>query len=286
MGIYRPSKRLFIILILFGFLFVSCIPGQNPDAQDWPDDDDIATMIALTLTQLSEEGSSVNQGGESQEEGEPTLIFNLEGIFSEEPTMDHEAIIVVSETPESSPEQEQGSDEGDPIATVTPPVTPSADPTSTHTVVVVTSTQEPQNLAGIPGFDAGELVDSLVGFGFVCSMPEDRIGGSYNRQCDFTTEDYQYVVKVWGQTERSIDLIEASAFYFGSMDYTDLTAVIFGIISEISYENALPQEAKEWVYNKIDVIQIVGDESVDEFGGVRYHIYALPSAQVLEIGRK
>ena len=90
---------------------------------------------------------------------------------------------------------------------------------------------------------------------------------------------------MWGSTPDTVDLIEAAAFYFGDLDYSNLTSVVFGMIVEIPYDGADPESARAWVEATIPDIQEIGDEALTDFGGVRYYLYAFPSAHVLEIGR-
>ena len=285
------SSKLFVLLLIVSSLFfVSCSSGQSPESQDWPDDDDIATMIALTLTQRAEDGSqSMDLDTDIQGEADPTLEYNFGDILSEESTVDENGDDEPSGTPEEEVEDVQGEDAIEPSASATSTEESTIDVSLTPTPTQVRVTEEneqPQDPAGIPGFLATELVERLSGFGFDCPVPDDPVDGVYTRQCAFATEDYQYVVTFWGRAANSIDLIETTAFYFGSLDYTDLTAVIFEIIAEILYNGADPQQAKEWINDTVDEIQLIGDEAFDEFGGVRYYIYAIPSAQVLEIGSR
>ena len=282
MRIEMSSKLFGLLLIVSGLFFVSCSSGQSPESQDWPDDDDIATIIALTLTQRAEDGSqSMDSDTDIRGEADPTLEYNFGDILLEESTVDENR----DDEPSITPGEDVNEPSASPTSTEESAIEVSLTPSPTRERVTEEN-EQPQDPAGIPGFSAAELVERLNGFGFDCPMPEDPVEGVYNRQCAFATEDYQYIVTFWGRTANSIDLIETTAFYFGSLDYTDLTAVIFEIIAEISYNGADPEQAKEWINDNVDEIQLIGDEAFDEFGGVRYYIYAIPSAQVLEIGSR
>ena len=137
---------------------------------------------------------------------------------------------------------------------------------------------------GIPGLIVSDLVDRLFEFGFDCSAPEiqDR---HHIRYCNFETSEYQYSVTIWGSTPDTVDLIEAAAFYFGNLDYSSLTSVVFEMIAEVPYAGAVPENAGDWVEVTIPDILKIGDEALTDFGGVRYYLYAFPSAHMFEIGR-
>lgn len=150
--------------------------------------------------------------------------------------------------------------------------------------------QEPTQPAGgyqasLPGLSPIVLISQIEGYGFTCTLPEvnsERI----TQYCDLTTDDYQFTVTIWGKTSESVDLVEAVAFYYGDLeDYTGLTAAIFGNIAGLKYQNSVPAQAKTWVQQAIPSILNAGDEAANTFGGIHYYIYAMPSIQVLEIGR-
>ncbi|MEI7990051.1 MAG: hypothetical protein WCI88_13525 [Chloroflexota bacterium] len=140
-------------------------------------------------------------------------------------------------------------------------------------------------LASLPGLSPSEVVSLIEGYGFDCTLPELN-NKRTTQYCDLTTDEYQFTVSIWGKTAESVDLIEAVAFYYGELeDYSDLTAVIFGNIGGLSYQNSVTQKAKTWVQETIPSVQNSGDEAINIFGGVHYYIYAMPSIQVLEIGK-
>ena len=125
----------------------------------------------------------------------------------------------------------------------------------------------------------------LEGYGFTCATPED-LNEQVIWYCDLVTDEYQFSVTSWGATAEAIDLIEAAAFYYGDLDdYSDLTAVLFGQIAEVPYQGSTPDQARNWVEGTIVSVKDAGVEALNAFGGVRYYVYALPSSQVLEIGR-
>jgi hypothetical protein len=137
---------------------------------------------------------------------------------------------------------------------------------------------------GIPGLNASDLVDRLFEFGFDCSAPEIQ-GEHHIRYCNFETSEYQFSVTIWGSTPDTVDLIEAAAFYFGDLDYSGLTSIVFEMIAEVPYDGADPESAGAWLEATIPEIQNIGDEALTDFGGVRYYLYAFPSAHMFEIGR-
>ncbi len=299
-------KDCIAFFILFGLLLVSCSPVSDLETQGWPDNNDIATMISLTLTQRAERvlrntPQPGEQVSESQENGEETAVVNpdemvfWEKIATENASNDREVNEDLNESPDQDLSDGQEVTGTAQFVTATPTLENSG---YQQTVVVTLTATEPsevqveeeneptEEVAGIPGFRALVLVEKLIGFGFDCPEFDEQGEGAYKQQCVFGTEDYQLVVTIWGRTAESIDLIETTVFYFGNMDYTDLTSVFFEIIADISYDGAVPEDAKEWVSSKVEVIKSFGDEAFDEFGGVRYYIYALPSGQVFEIGRK
>jgi len=137
---------------------------------------------------------------------------------------------------------------------------------------------------GLPGLSPLDVVFQVEGYGFACALPE-QVNSWVTWRCDQTTDDYQLTITIWGSTPETMDMIEASAFYYGELaDYSDLTAVIFGQIAGLPYEGSSPDLASSWVQQTIPLVQNTGDEALNTFGGVRYHIYALPSSQILEIG--
>jgi hypothetical protein len=146
-----------------------------------------------------------------------------------------------------------------------------------------TQTEESTYVQGIPGLNVSDLMKILVEFGFDCTQEEIQ-GDSLVMKCNFESPEYQYVITFWGDTAEAVNLIEAIAYYYGDLDYSDLTSIIFGMIAEISYVDATPENASTWIQQTIPSIQIIGDEAISNFGGIRYHLYAFPSAQVLEIG--
>jgi hypothetical protein len=128
------------------------------------------------------------------------------------------------------------------------------------------------------------IVDRLQGYGFSCAQ-EQIESGKFVWHCKYETPEYQFSVNIWGDSPETVDLVEAIAFYYGDLaDYSDLTSVIFGLIAEAPYAGATPENARQWVEQAIPGMQMVGDEALTSFAGVRYYIYALPSSHVLEIG--
>jgi hypothetical protein len=286
-------------LLFFGLMLASCSPVPTLDAQDWPDDDDIATWIALTLTQRFEDGQQVTPQPEGQipvdqtVEGEPGLGDSDDAIFVGTHTQD----VLPSRTDESMGNGQAVDETETPInATPTDVATLTPVPEETQQLLTETPTlrvtdtpiptedRAPDIIAGIPGFNALDLVERLAGYGFVCPGEVNPSGISHEEMCVFDSEEFRFEVTVWGRGAESIDLVEAAVFYFGDLDYSSFVSVLFEAVAEISYDGSVQDEAKDWVIEKISEIQYIGDEAVDEFGGVRYYIYALLSAQVLEIG--
>jgi hypothetical protein len=138
-------------------------------------------------------------------------------------------------------------------------------------------------LQGIPGLERGVVLQRLVGIGFECSQPYAQENMILS-ECKYGTSDFLYTVSIWGSTDESVDLVEAVGFYFGDLDYTELTSIIFEMLAEASYQGAEPGEVGEWIIETLPDIQVIGDESITYFRGIRYYLYAFPSAQVLEIG--
>jgi hypothetical protein len=264
-GLFMSGKLCVGLVLILGFFFSSCSPGGGPAGTDWPGENDIATMISITLTHLADvqlqstpqpaDQGLGNQGSQDLGSGVAQEAENQVAESAEE-----------WDLPQDSPEnardgQAQGSSQGD----------------SGEERSVVP--------AGIPGFNAKELVVRLAEFGFECPESQDQVA-PLQWECVFETEDFRFEISIWGSSIDEIDLVEATAFYFGDLDYTGLTAVIFERVAEMSYENAQPGEAKGWVSVNLAQVLQIGDEAVTDFGGVRYSLYALPSMQVLEIGQQ
>jgi hypothetical protein len=282
-------------LLFFGLMLASCSPAPTLDAQDWPDDDDIATWIALTLTQRFEDGQQVTPQPEGQIPGDQTVEGELglgdsdgDAIFVGTRTQD----VLPSRTDESMGNGQAVDETETPIdATTLTPVPEETQKLLTETPTVrvtdtpmLTEDRAPDIIAGIPGFNALDLAEHLSGYGFDCPGEVNPSGISHEEMCVFDSEEFRFEVTVWGKGVESIDLVEAAVFYFGDLDYSSFVSVLFEAVAEISYDGSVPDEAKDWVIDKVSEIQQIGDEAVDEFGGVRYYIYALLSAQVLEIG--
>ena len=274
-----------VFLIIFGFLLASCSSAPELDAQEWPDDNDIATMIALTLTQRVKDGQQNTPQPDGQGTGE-----NRTG----EGDSDEDMLLGETMPQDTSTEENEQPVEETPTvgATETPTVEVTQQSVEETPTVMITETptatkeeETPVVLAGIPGFNALDLVERLVGFGFDCHEPLNPSEEDYQQRCVFDSDEFRFVVTMWGGMADSIDLVEAAALYFGDLDYSSFVSVIFEEVAEISYDGSTPDEAKDWVIGKVAEIKLIGDEAVDEFGGVRYYMYALPSTQVLEIGR-
>ena len=127
------------------------------------------------------------------------------------------------------------------------------------------------------------LAEQLVNIGFECSQPH-ILEGQIILGCSYETTDFLYTVSIRGSQPDTVDLIEAVAIYFGELDYTELTSIIFEIIGKTAYAGEVPEVAGEWIIETLPEIQVLGDESTQLFGGVRYHLFYFPGAHVLEIG--
>lgn len=136
----------------------------------------------------------------------------------------------------------------------------------------------------IPGLHPLDLTFRLESYGFTCATPA-LINERVTWRCDHVTDEYQFTVTAWGANTEVVDLIEAAAFYYGDLVYSDLTAVVFGQIAEVPYQGSASDLARDWVEGVIRTLQNSGEEALNNFGSVRYYVYAIPSAQVLEIGR-
>jgi hypothetical protein len=148
-----------------------------------------------------------------------------------------------------------------------------------------TDSPDASDQPGVPGLDPLDLIQQLEDYGFVCSPP-NPVKTNVAWRCDFVSADFTLLVTIWGKTAAMVDLIEAAAFYYGDLsDYSDLTAAVFGLIARSPYEGSTPDEAQMWAEQSIASVHESGDEAADVFGGVRYYVYALPSVQVMEIGR-
>jgi len=265
-------KYLFILLV--SFITLSC--SSNPDAGqvEYPDDDDVATIVAQTLTQraIGQPESTVEVDNPSQtSQGDPT----------QQPA----AGAVEADGTSDEPSSDEGSVDGNTGEDGT-----AGDLTGTDDEAVegeVTATPEPSadtNLnQGVPGLYVLDLLERLSGFGFDCTQPEEQ-DGIHVRECNYETSEYQFTVTIWGSTPDAVDLVEAAAFYFGDLDYAGLTSVIFELVAETPYEGATPEDAGAWVEETMPDILVVGDEATSVFGDVRFFLYAFPSAHVLEIG--
>ena len=177
-----------------------------------------------------------------------------------------------------------------PTETGTPTTTgtgePSVDPspeTATTGTPQATPTEEDTLEAGVPGLNPVALAEQLVNIGFGCSPPQ-ILEGQIILGCSYETTDFLYTVSIRGSNPDTVDLIEAVAIYFGELDYTELTSIIFELIVETTYSGEIPDEAGEWIIETLPEIQVLGDEFNSIFWGVRYHLFAFPAAHVLEIG--
>ena len=160
---------------------------------------------------------------------------------------------------------------------------PAAAPVTELNPTATDSAAKPAAPAAAPQMDvfAGRMILQLEGYGFLCSQPEAE-GNQTLRRCELETDEYKFTVNLRGSPAESINHIEAIGFYYGELeDYSDLTAVIFGLITSTASNS---EEARLWVQKSIPEVQGVGDEALNTFVGISFHIYALPSMQVLEIG--
>jgi hypothetical protein len=258
-------KSKYLYLLLVSILLAACSLSSESDTNAGSDDALVGIMVAQTSTQQTNAQPEGTLGGRMVAQT-PTQQTNVQledtlmgTMVAQTPT---QRVNVQSEdTPQ--PTRQEPVDEA-PVNDAVP-------------------TDQVDQTYGIPGLNASDLVDRLFGFGFDCSEPEIQ-GSQHIRDCDFGTSEYQYSVTLWGSTPDTVDLIEAVAFYFGDLDYAGLTAIVFGMIAEVPYADADPESARAWVEAAIPDIMEIGDEVWTDFGGVRYYLYAFPSAHVLEIG--
>jgi hypothetical protein len=266
-------KLKYLPILLFSLLLLSC--SSNPDAGqvEYPDDDDIATIVAQTLTQqaIAQPESTVQAGNTSQ----PSQQDPTQQPAAEDDGTSDEA------SSDEAPADGNTGDEGaadDGTSGDTDEEAPNGGATETPGPLEDNVLNQ-----GVPGLDVLDLMERLSGFGFDCTQPEDQ-DGIHVRECNYETSEYQFMVTIWGSTPDAVDLIEAAAFYFGDLDYAGLTSVVFELVAETPYEGATPEDAGAWVEESMPDIQGVGDEAVSIFGDVRFYLYAFPSAHVLEIG--
>jgi len=267
-------KIKFLLILLTAFSLVSC--ASSPEVE-YPDDQDIATIVAGTLTQQAVEGiEGTPVPGDAPQSGGQDSSQPLAGEPGGEST-----------DPGTSTENPPAGGTGD---TGTTGETAAGDPTSAEggdtSVEITEVTSQPTGEStdpGIPGLPLWMLWERLTGYGFNCFEPQVQ-EESYLSECSYETSEYEFNVSIWGRLPDTVDLVEAAALYYGELDYADLTTVVFELIAEIPYEGATPEEAGAWVEATMPGIQVVGDEASSSFGGVRYYLYAFPSSHVLEIG--
>jgi hypothetical protein len=263
-----------LFLLLTAFSLVAC--ASSPEV-DYPDDQDIATIVAQTLTQQAVEGmegTPAPEGGESTQPGAGDQAQPPAG----EPGGER-----ADPGPESPPEGGTGEAETSNQGAADDPTSTSGEDTSQETSE--TPSQPAGEVAdpGIPGLPLWMLWERLTGYGFNCFEPQVQ-EGEYLSECSYETTDYQFNVMIWGRLPDTVDLVEAAAFYYGELDYADLTSAVFELLAEIPYGGAVPEAAGEWVGENMPGINVVGDEAASVFGGVRFYLYAFPSSHVLEIG--
>ena len=256
-------KIKYLLLLLLSFTLVSCSKSPMVTEIDYPDEEDLGTLIAKTLTQIAADNPEATQVPtdtpqpvEQDSTGPPTAQF-----FTLTPTEQSPAHTLTKALTEA-------------VSTGESPLQPTA---------LTDPTEESFPLIGVPGLDRGVVLEQMIGIGFECSQPYAQDDMILN-ECKYGTSDFLYTISIWGGSADAVDLIEAVGFYFGDLDYTELTSIIFELLVVSSNLGAESGEAGRWIIDTLPDIQQVGDESIQYFGGVRYYLYAFPSAHVLEIG--
>jgi len=266
------------LMLLAAYLsLISCASSPEVTEIDYPDEAEIATLIAETVTQMA-----VNN---LETTASPYVITKPAEQDLTQPPMDTPEEPVPTHTVTLPYPFVYPTETGTPTTTATGelPENATAGASTVEPTPQATPTEEAALQAGIPGLNLGDMVDQVAGIGFECSQPY-LLDAETIVECNYETTDFKYTVTMWGSTTDTVDLIEAVAFYFGDLDYTELTSIIFELLVATTYQGTASEEARVWIIETLPEIQVLGDEATQFFEGVRYYLYAFPSAHVLEIG--
>ena len=258
-------KFKYTFFLILGLILVSCSENPVVTEVDYPDAAEVSTLISKTLTQIATE--NIEPIKEPQDTPQPTELKSTGYPTAQFFTLTPTDPFRTAESTESTTTTDITAED----------LTSQASGTETPN-----QTEEP-SLPGIPGLYPGAIMDRLVGIGFVCSEPDVK-DGQIIWECIYGTSDFLYKMSIWGSTVETVDLIEAAALYFGDLDYTDLTSIIFEMMAVTISQGNASDEVSAWIRDTLPDIQVIGDEAIQSFGGVSYHLYAFPSAQVLEVG--
>lgn len=162
-------------------------------------------------------------------------------------------------------------------------------PTSTLTnipTIVPSNTPRPastKDIAGaLPGLMPADVTVNLEQRGLTCGLVEQ---GQlyYSRICSVKAANYSLHIDIYGREPFIVDYIGVTVLQFSSPD-NEFAASFLGFMATMPYDNAIPQEARNWVETTLPNLQGQGDVREKSFAGVSYRLYGLNTALRLEMG--
>ncbi len=128
----------------------------------------------------------------------------------------------------------------------------------------------------IPGLVAVDVHGNLTSKGFDLDKEIGTEGCFYH--CTKKEESGVYYVRIYGRTPEAIEEVKASFTNYTNENTVELSKDFLGYISTLSYDNADPEKAKEWV------IKNIGKNAKTEIGGVKFEIIAnAPKMRTLRV---
>jgi len=148
------------------------------------------------------------------------------------------------------------------------------------TKVIPTPTEGRPGL--IPGLAALDIVQSLQERDFACSPVNEGVGYVF-RTCDKIDGNLSIHVEILGRNSTSVDYIESTVKQYANPQQ-GIVLEFLGFMASLLDDETASDEAKAWVEGSIPVLKGAGDIHEDEFGGVAYRLFGIPTAITLEMG--
>ena len=171
-----------------------------------------------------------------------------------------------------------------PASTPIPPT--QIPPTLTPSPIPPTFTPEPtateESTALLPGLMAANVAVNLEQRGFTCDALE-QVQIYYDRTCTKDSVDNKLLVEIYGREAFAVDWIQSSVLQFANPDQ-EFAASFLGFVASMPYDGAVPEEARNWVETTLPSLTGKGDVREKIFAGVKYRLYGIPTAFILEMG--
>lgn len=149
-----------------------------------------------------------------------------------------------------------------------------------------TETQTTENDIGLlPGLQPAEVRLNLEDRQFTCDLvysPDDT-DPYFKWECIQENIDNYIIVEIWSRSLTTVDLIQVGIMQFGEPD-NSFAIDFLGFMATMPYDEAEPDQARNWVAETLPTITESGDVRETTFGNVKFQLFGIPTARFLDIG--